>query len=82
MIQWKSLAFCALAVALMGGASAAPGQISVNIGVEPVCPYGYFDYAPYDCAPYGYYGRFFRWRVIHWGGPMVPWTQKLRRSRR
>ena len=20
------------------------------------CPYGYFDYAPYDCAPYGYYG--------------------------
>jgi hypothetical protein len=21
-----------------------------------VCPYGYFDYPPYDCAPYGYYG--------------------------
>jgi hypothetical protein len=24
--------------------------------VAPVCPYGYFDYAPYDCSPYGYYG--------------------------
>jgi hypothetical protein len=36
----------------------APAQVSVgvNIGVAPVCPYGYFDYAPYDCAPYGYYG--------------------------
>ena len=22
----------------------------------PICPYGYFDYPPYDCAPYGYYG--------------------------
>jgi hypothetical protein len=21
-----------------------------------VCPYGYYDYAPYNCAPYGYYG--------------------------
>jgi len=24
--------------------------------VEPNCPYGYYDYAPYYCAPYGYYG--------------------------
>ena len=30
--------------------------MGVNIGAAPVCPYGYFDYAPYDCAPYGYYG--------------------------
>jgi hypothetical protein len=21
-----------------------------------VCPYGYYDYAPYSCSPYGYYG--------------------------
>jgi hypothetical protein len=36
----------------------APAQISIGIGIgaPPVCPYGYFDYAPYDCAPYGYYG--------------------------
>jgi hypothetical protein len=31
-------------------------SIGVNIGAEPACPYGYYDYAPYDCAPYGYYG--------------------------
>jgi hypothetical protein len=26
------------------------------VGAQPVCPYGYYDYYPYACAPYGYYG--------------------------
>ncbi len=58
MLRWKALAMAALAMMLMSGFSAVPAQVSigVNIGVAPVCPYGYFDYAPYDCAPYGYYG--------------------------
>jgi hypothetical protein len=56
MIHGKVLAFSALAIALLSSASLGPAQIAVGIGVEPVCPYGYFDYAPYDCAPYGYYG--------------------------
>jgi hypothetical protein len=30
-------------------------QVSVSIGVAPECPYGYYDAAPYDCAPYGYH---------------------------
>jgi hypothetical protein len=30
--------------------------VAVTIGPPPVCPYGYYDWAPYDCAPYGYYG--------------------------
>ena len=34
----------------------APSQVSVGIGIAPECPYGYFDYAPYSCSPYGYYG--------------------------
>ena len=34
----------------------AEAQVSINIGVAPVCPYGYYDAAPYSCAPYGYYG--------------------------
>jgi hypothetical protein len=34
----------------------AQAQISINIGAPPNCPYGYYDYAPYSCAPYGYYG--------------------------
>jgi len=31
-------------------------SVGVNIGVAPACPYGYYDYAPYSCSPYGYYG--------------------------
>jgi hypothetical protein len=56
MAHWKSLSFSALAAVLLSSATLTPAQVSVNIGVAPVCPYGYFDYAPYDCAPYGYYG--------------------------
>ena len=56
MSYWKALPFTVLAAALLSCATLAPAQVSVNIGVAPVCPYGYFDYSPYDCAPYGYYG--------------------------
>ncbi len=52
----KWLAFPVLIVALVSSVSVAPAQVSINIGVAPVCPYGYFDYPPYYCAPYGYYG--------------------------
>ncbi|MDW5265124.1 MULTISPECIES: hypothetical protein [Acidobacteriaceae] len=53
----KILALSALGAALViGTTTVAPAQVSINIGVAPVCPYGYFDYAPYDCSPYGYYG--------------------------
>ncbi len=60
MAHWKffgkSLAFVTLSAALISAAPASPAQVSVDIGVAPVCPYGYYDYAPYNCAPYGYYG--------------------------
>jgi hypothetical protein len=58
MHKIRILALSFLAVALLSFMPAAPAQISVGIGVgaAPYCPYGYFDYAPYDCAPYGYYG--------------------------
>jgi len=52
----KYLPFLVLAAAVVSAAPAAPAQVSISIGAAPVCPYGYFDYAPYDCAPYGYYG--------------------------
>lgn len=35
---------------------AAQVSLSIQIGAAPVCPYGYFPYAPYNCAPWGYYG--------------------------
>ena len=49
----------------MFSASSAQAQrvtFGVGIGVPayygpaPVCAYGYYDYYPYACAPYGYYG--------------------------
>ena len=57
MKVWKTLAVSALSVALFSCMTTpAPAQVVVSIGAAPICPYGYFDYAPYDCAPYGYYG--------------------------
>jgi hypothetical protein len=35
----------------------ADAQISINIGAPPVCSYGYYDYAPYACAPMGITGQ-------------------------
>lgn len=36
----------------------------------PACPYGYYDYAPYDCAPYGYYGpEWFPHGIFRGAGP-------------
>jgi hypothetical protein len=46
-------------IAAIGLASTTPqtqAQIDIRIGAEPSCPYGYYDYAPYSCAPDGYYG--------------------------
>jgi hypothetical protein len=57
MNRLKSLALAAVAGALFAGTSPeAVAQVSADVGVEPDCPYGYFDYAPYTCAPSGYYG--------------------------
>lgn len=54
----KPIVLSAIAFVVFGSMKPAPAQISVgvNIGPAPVCPYGFFDYAPYSCAPYGYYG--------------------------
>ena len=57
MRSWKALGISVVtSAALLTPAAMAPAQISVSIGRAPVCPYGYFDYAPYNCSPYGYYG--------------------------
>src|ERR1700733_2332690 len=58
MFKVSAFAFAALMTGLLCCASVAPAQVSlgVQIGPAPVCPYGYYDYAPYRCAPYGYYG--------------------------
>lgn len=62
----KSLKYFAMLAVLavpLAFTPAAQAQVGVGIGIgpgygdaAPVCDYGYYPYAPYDCAPYGYYG--------------------------
>ena len=56
----RGFTFLALAaVAAIGLTATAPkaqAQVTVEVGVAPDCPYGYYDAAPYGCAPTGYYG--------------------------
>jgi hypothetical protein len=50
----------------VGPAYVAP----VNVGPAPVCPYGYYPYYPYACAPFGYYGpSWFSGGVFNGAGP-------------
>src|SRR5580692_6275061 len=61
-------------------ASFSHAQVAVGVGVgvpsggyaygPPVCDYGYYDYAPYACAPYGYYGpEWFNGGIFIGAGP-------------
>ncbi|MGB7985791.1 MAG: hypothetical protein WCF54_11560 [Terracidiphilus sp.] len=55
---------------MMLSAPKAQAQIAVEIGAAPDCPYGYYDAAPYDCAPYGYYGpEWFNGGIFIGSGP-------------
>lgn len=58
MNTFKSLSLAAAVAAALFTVAApeARAQVSIDIGMAPLCPYGYYDYAPYDCAPSGYYG--------------------------
>ena len=59
-----------LALVAVAAGSLARGQVSVQIGPEPGCPYGYYDFAPYGCSPYGYYGpQWFRGGAFIGAGP-------------
>ena len=71
MNKLRYLALTAIAAAsLTAPASRANAQVAVDIGVAPDCPYGYYDYAPYACAPYGYYGpEWFTGGVFIGAGP-------------
>jgi hypothetical protein len=55
-IKFLVLSAAVAGMFFMATAPKAQAQITVNIGVAPDCPYGYYDYAPYNCVPDGYYG--------------------------
>ena len=63
--------------ALLAGLALTPvaqAQIEVSVGVPPVCSYGYYDYAPYACAPYGFYGPGYFYGGVFLGmGPWAGW---------
>ena len=52
------------------GVGVAPAYGPAYVGPAPVCAYGYYDYYPYACAPYGYYGpNWFSGGVFIGAGP-------------
>jgi hypothetical protein len=54
-------------------------QVSVNIGIAPQCPYGYYDAAPYGCSPAGYYGpEWFSGGVFVGAGPWFHGPENFR----
>ena len=76
MNRLRSLALTAVAgtlfavTALTVTAPKMEAQVAVEVGVAPVCPYGYYDVPPYACAPYGYYGpEWFTGGVFIGAGP-------------
>jgi hypothetical protein len=63
--------------ALFAGLALAPvlqAQVIINVGVQPSCAYGYYDYQPYACAPMGFYGPGYFYNGIFLGmGPWAGW---------
>jgi hypothetical protein len=53
----------------------ANAQVAITIGgPPPICSYGYYGYAPYSCAPVGYYGSGYFYNGIFLGmGPWAGW---------
>jgi hypothetical protein len=79
----RGFAFLVLAAVAGTGLTAitpkAEAQVSVDIGVAPDCPYGYYDVAPYNCAPYGYYGpEWFTGGVFIGAGPWFHGANEFR----
>ncbi len=96
-VLMRTMKYFALLALLMVPLAYSQAQVSVGVGIgvgpgfygprylagPPVCAYGYYDYAPYPCAPYGFYGPdFFVDGVFigagpwyHWGHPVGFWNR-------
>ena len=94
----RYLKYVALMTILMVPFAYSQAQVRVGIGVgvgpayvagPPLCAYGYYDYYPYACAPYGYYGPdYFVDGVFvgigpwyHWGHPAWFWNRGIYHGR-
>src|ERR1700690_3939854 len=75
----KSLVLVAAAGSCFAALVPAIAQVSVNIGIAPECPYGYYDAAPYGCAPSGYYGpEWFAGGIFVGAGPWFHGSSNFR----
>ena len=75
MRRLKTLLVTAALLAPLALVPMVDAQVSITIGgPPPVCPYGYYGYAPYSCAPVGYYGPGYFYNGIFLGvGPWAYW---------
>jgi hypothetical protein len=50
-------------------------QVVIGVGISPpICPYGYYNYRPYGCAPSGFYGPGYFYNGVFLGvGPWANW---------
>ena len=88
----RYLKYVAMLAILMVPLAYSQAQVRVGIGIgvgpgyvagPPACAYGYYDYYPYACAPYGYYApNYFVDGVFigvgpwyHWGHPAYFWNR-------
>jgi hypothetical protein len=80
MRAFKLLALAAVtATCLTATIREAEAQVSISVGLAPVCPYGYYDVAPYSCAPSGYYGpEWFNGDVFIGAGPWFHGAENFR----
>jgi hypothetical protein len=86
----RYMKYFALLVVLMLPLAYSQAQVRIGVGIgvapgyadgPPVCQYGYYDYYPYACAPYGFYGpEYFAGGFFigagpwyHWGHPAEFW---------
>jgi hypothetical protein len=91
-VSMRYLKYFALLTILMVPFAYSQAQVRVGIGIgvgpgyvdgPPACAYGYYDYYPYACAPYGYYGpQYFVNGIFvgvgpwyHWGHPARFWNR-------
>ena len=80
----RYLKYLALVGVLMLPLAYSQAQVSVGVGFgpgygygPPVCSYGYYNYYPYACAPYGYYGPdWFASGVFIGAGPWYGWGRR------
>jgi len=96
-VSMRYLKYFALLAVLMLPVAYSQAQVRVGIGIgvgsavvagPPVCAYGYYDYYPYACAPYGYYASDYFVNGVfigagpwyHWGHPAYFWNRGYARG--